>query len=87
MVEIEIRKTQSITNEQLGKYYAKFLTENDLDGLNEDLAYAIDNNIADADNIDIDFDNIIAVVRDLSWIDIAEIFESTAQYLRHGIFD
>lgn len=83
MVEIEIKKTQSITNEQLGKYYAKFLLDdNNTETFYQDLAYSIDMNISD--NIT-DFGSVVEEVAELSQTDIAEILESAAQYLRKGV--
>ena len=82
MVEIEIKKTQSITNEQLGKYYAKFLLDDNIESFYQDLAYSIDMNISD--NIT-DFGSVVEDVADLSWTDIAEILESAAQNLRKRV--
>ena len=83
MVKIEVKKTQSITNEQLGKYYAKFLREEDnLETFYQDLAYSIDMNISDSIT---DFVDAVEAVAELSWDDIAEILESAAQYFRKGV--
>lgn len=83
MIEIEIKKTQSITNEQLGKYYAEFLLDVDnAESFYQDLAYAIDRNIPD--NIT-DFCSVVEEVAELSWDDIAEILEFAAQNLRKRV--
>lgn len=84
MVQIEIQRKQSITNEQLGKYYAKYLMENDLDKLNQDLAYSIDINVSD--NIT-DFVDVVEAVSELSFDDLAEIFQTVAQCLKNGTCD
>lgn len=81
MVEIEVIKMQSITNEQLGKYYAKYLMEDEdnLDELNQDLAYSIDMNISDNTS---DFVDVVEAVSELSFNDLAEIFQTVAQCLK-----
>ena len=84
MVEIEVKTTQSITNEQLGEYYAKYLIKGDNDGLNQDLAYSIGMNISD--NIT-DFFDVVGAVSALSWDDVAEVLQATAQFLKNSACD
>ncbi len=82
MVEIEVSTTQSITNEQLGEYYAKFLMDTDRESFNSDVAYAIDKNIPSNST---DFGSVVEEVAELSWDDIAEVLQATVQYLRKGV--
>lgn len=81
MVEIEVRKTQSITNEQLGKYYAKLFIATRIEAFNEDLATAVEDNILNSGG-DIDFVSVVEAMANLSLNDVAEILQSTAQCLK-----
>ncbi len=82
MVQIEIKRMQSITNKQLGEYYAKYLMENDSDRLYQDLAFSIDMIISD--NItDFDIVDVVEAVSELSFNDIAEILQTAAQCLKN----
>ena len=83
MVEIEVKKIQRITNEQLGEFYAKFLgDENNIETFYQDLAYSIDENVPSNST---DFVSVVEEVAELSWNDIAEILQATAQYVRKGV--
>lgn len=83
MVEIEVKKIQRITNEQLGEFYAKFLQdENNIETFYQDLAYSIDENVPS--NLT-DFVSVVEAIAELSSNDIAEILQATAQYLRKGV--
>lgn len=82
MVEIEVSTTQSITNEQLGEIYAKFLIDTKRETFNQDVAYAIDENIP---NNSTDFVSVVEAIAELSSNDIADILQAAAQYYRKRV--